>query len=342
MREPDPNPNRDASASDRAAASYPDVLLELLHEMRSQRQSFDEAQRLASAERRSERRWRMLFQALVFGTPVLIALAYLVFFLNTTGFRWGPFGNVVGVVRIEGALGSTERASAQNIIPLLEKAFGNPTVKGVVLHIDSPGGAPVEAERISTAIANLKKRHDKEVVAVINGIGASAAYMIALHADRIVAARYSFVGSIGAIMNSWQLDRAIARLDVSQKVYASGNLKAFLNPFTPVSPEVDHKAQQLVEQMGAFFVAEVKARRGARLKDGADIATGEVWSGPEAMELGLIDDVATIDDFVARHWGIEAYDYGPSPGGSSFFARSLQDVLAGALRRLASSTPVLQ
>ena len=60
--------------------------------------------------------------------------------------------------------------------------------------------APVEAERISTAINGLKAKHRKEVVAVINNLGASAAYMVALNADRIIAAKYSFVGSIGAIM----------------------------------------------------------------------------------------------------------------------------------------------
>ena len=69
-------------------------------------------------------------------------------------------------------------------------------------------------------------------------------------------------------------DRAIAKIDVTQRVYASGKLKSFLNPFTPVSPEVDLKAQKLVDQLGAFFVEEVKARRGARLKQGIDVATG--------------------------------------------------------------------
>jgi protease-4 len=342
MSDPTSNESPASRTTSPEAAGFPSVVLEVLREMREQRQAFERSAELAARERRSERRWRTVFQLMFFGAPLLLGLLYFLFFLNTTGFRWGPFGDVIGVVRIEGAIGSTERASADNIIPLLQKAFANPSVKGVVLHIDSPGGAPVEAERISAAITSLRKQHDKEVVAIINNIGASAAYLIALHADRIVAARYSFVGSIGALMNSWQLDRAIARVDASQKVYASGNLKAFLNPFTPVSPEVDHKAQHLVDQMGAFFLAEVRTRRGARLKDGVDIATGEVWPGPEALELGLIDGVATIDDFVARHWGIKTYDYGPSPSGSFPFARSLQDVLAGALRRFATMTPELR
>ncbi|MEI2787423.1 MAG: S49 family peptidase [Steroidobacteraceae bacterium] len=324
------------------AASFPSVVLEVLREMREQRQSFERSAELAAKERKAERRWRNLFQAMFFGAPVLLGLLYFLFFLNSTGFRWGPFGNVVGVVRIEGPIGATERASAENIIPILEKAFGNPNVKGVVLHIDSPGGAPVEAERISTAINGLKAKHRKEVVAVINNLGASAAYMVALNADRIIAAKYSFVGSIGAIMAPWQLDKAIAKVDVAQRVYASGKLKAFLNPFTPVSPEVDRKAQQLVDQMGGFFLAEVKARRGQALKSGVDFGTGEVWPGPEAKELGLVDGVATVDDFVATHWGMKTYDYGPSADSSPFLTRSLQDAIAGVVKRLALSGPAIQ
>ncbi len=333
-------PNAAPRSADQAG--YPGVVLEVLREMREQRNAFERSADLAAKERKSERRWRTIFQAMFFGAPVVLGILYFLFFLNTAGFRWGPFGNVVGVVRIEGAIGSSERASAENIIPVLEKAFSNPNVKGVVLHIDSPGGAPVEAERISTAINTLKAKHKKEVVAVINNIGASAAYMIALNADKIIAAKYSFVGSIGAIMAPWQLDKAIAKVDVAQRVYASGKLKAFLNPFTPVSPEVDRKAQQLVDQMGGFFLAEVKAKRAAQLKSGVDVGTGEVWPGPEAKELGLIDGVATVDDYVSTHWGMKTYDYGPNPEGSPFLARSLQDALAGVIKRMTMSTPTIQ
>lgn len=327
------------SASSRGDRSQAGVLLELVREMRGQRESFDEAQKLAAAERKSERRWRMLFQALVFGFPVVLGVVYLLFFLSSTGFRWGPFGDVVGVVRIEGPIASNERASAESIVPLLEKAFANPNVKAVVLSIDSPGGAPVESERIYTAIGSLKRKHPKPVVAVINNIGASAAFLIALHADKIVAGKYSLVGSIGAIMAPWQLDRAIAKFDVTQRVYASGKLKSFLNPFTPVSPEVDVKAQKLVDQLGTFFLDEVKAKRGSRLKQGIDVATGEVWPGPEAKDLGLVDSVGTLDEYVSATWGMRTYDFGPSAQGLQFLGRTLQDALVGSVQRLATSVP---
>jgi protease-4 len=319
-----------------------DMVLELIREIRGQREAFDHAQKLAAAERRSERRWRMLFQSLVFGFPVLIGVVYFLFFLSSTGFRWGPFGEVAGIVRIEGPIGSNERASATSVVPVLERAFANPSVKAVVLSIDSPGGAPVEAERIYSAIRSLKIKHPKPVVAVVNNIGASAAFMVALHADTIVAGKYSLVGSVGALIAPWQFDRAIARIDVSQRVYASGKLKSFLNPFTPVSPEVDEKAQRLVDQMGDLFLQEVKARRGNRLKPGVDVATGEVWPGPEALDLGLVDAVGTLEEHVAGKWGLPIYDFGPTTDGFQLLSRSLQDALASTLHRMASAAPVLR
>jgi len=109
--------------------SDPSVLLELLREMRGQRESFDTAQKLAAAERKSERRWRMLFQALVFGAPLILGAIYFLFFLSSTGFRWGPFGDVVGIVRIEGPIAANERASADAVVPVLAKAFASPNVK---------------------------------------------------------------------------------------------------------------------------------------------------------------------------------------------------------------------
>ena len=93
-----------------AAESTPtNVLLEMLRELRGQRDAFRESERLASNERKAERRWRIAFQFMVFGMPVLFGVIYLVFFLSTTGFKFGPFGNVVGVVRIEGAIGANDR-----------------------------------------------------------------------------------------------------------------------------------------------------------------------------------------------------------------------------------------
>jgi protease-4 len=135
----------------------------------------------------------------------------------------------------------------------------------------------------------------KPIVAVINNMGASAAYMIALHADKIYAGQYSLVGSVGAVLTGWDFSKAITRVDVSQRVYASGNLKAMLNLFLPMTAEADAKAKELAQQMGEQFGAELKARRQGKLKEGVNYTTGEIWSGKEAKELAVIDDIGTVD-----------------------------------------------
>jgi protease-4 len=316
---PEPRtPHSTTSAAPVEAGHDPSLaraMLEIVREMGEQRKALQSEHALATAERRSERRWRMLFQALFFGAPVLLGILYFLFFLNTTGFRWGPLTSVVGVVRIDGEIAANKVASADNVISVLEEAFANRQVKAVVLSIDSPGGAPVEAERIYSAIGSLRKKHEKPVYAVISNLGASAAYMIALHADKIVAGKYSLVGSVGAAMAPWQLDRAIARLDVSQRVYASGSLKSFLNPFTPVTPEADAKAKKLVGQLGGVFVKELQTARGKRLKQGVNYGTGEIWGGLEAKEIGLVDEIGTLDEVIASTWGLKAYDFGPQRQG---------------------------
>lgn len=333
-------PDRDAAVRDADIARTTSVLLELVREMRGQRESFDEAQKIAAKERRSERRWRILFQAMFFGVPVLLTIAYFAFLLSSAGFKFGPWRDSVAVVRVEGTIGADERAAADKIVPMLEKAFSAPEIKAVVLAIDSPGGAPVEAERISRSIAALKAKHEKPVVAVIQNIGASAAFMIALQTDEIVAANYSLVGSIGAIIAPWRLQEAVRKVGVEQQVYASGRLKAFLNPFTPVTPEADVKAQALVDEIGGRFVAEVRMLRAGRLAATADIGTGEVWSGPKALEIGLVDKLGTVDEYVRDRWNLQTYDYGPRRTGIQMLASRISD----SLRALAVSIslPTLQ
>ena len=180
-----------ANVSEQTGALPERLLEELLAELRSDREHLRAEHRELVKERRSERRWKIYFQLLLFGGPLLFGIVYLLFFTSAMGFKWGPFGSVVGVVHIDGAITPNGAASAKRLVPVIEKAFTYPNVKAVVVSIDSPGGAAAEAERIYRAIENLRKKHEKPVVAIINNVGASAAYMIAMHTDRIYAAYVS-------------------------------------------------------------------------------------------------------------------------------------------------------
>lgn len=323
-----------ATEKDEAAPiAQQEVVLQLLADLHAQQLTIREEQRQSARERKSERRWSIGIKALLVLAPIA---AGAVFLANASRFSFGPFRDVVGVVRIQGEIAQGTLASADKVIPALEDAFSSVHVKHVVLSIDSPGGAPAEAERITRAITVLKLKHPKPVTAIIGNMGASAAYMTAMHADRIVAGKYSLVGSIGAIIAPWQLDQAIAQFHVSQRVYASGKLKAFLNPFTPVSEESDVKAQQLVSHVGEMFVRELVAQRGPRLKAGIDYGTGEVWSGEEARSLGLVDEIGSLESLVRSAPDLKPFHFGPQESAIMRFAsaigRTAAATVVGALR----------
>ena len=281
-------------------------------------------------DRRSDRRakfGRAVLYFLMIAVPLGI---YVWFYAHASGYRFGPSDEVVGVVRIEGQIAPGALASADKVIPALKKAFESPRVKAVVLSIDSPGGSPVESERIYRMIHAYKASNPKPVVAVINNIGASAAYLIALHCDKIVAGHYSLIGSIGAVLAGWDVHQALDRLDVSQRVYASGHLKSMLNPFLPMSDEARAKAQQLVDEAGSQFVGELSALRAEKLQAGVNYGSGEVWAGPHALAIGLVDQLGTLDEFVQTTWGLDAYDYGPRRGSLGLTALA-SDWVRGAL-----------
>ena len=310
-----------ATEKDEAAPVVPqEVVLQLLADLHAQQLAIREEQRRNARERKSERRWSIGIKALLVLAPIAAGAMFLV---NASDYSFGPLRDVVGVVRIQGEIAQGTLASADKVIPALEDAFASARVKHVVLAIDSPGGAPAEAERITRAISVLRQKHPKPVTAIIGNMGASAAYMTAMHADRIVAGKYSLVGSIGAIIAPWQLDQAIAQFHVSQRVYASGRLKAFLNPFTPVSEESDAKAQQLVSHVGSMFVTELIAQRGARLKAGIDFGTGEIWSGEEAKSIGLVDEIGSLESLVRGAPDLTPFNFGPQESALMRFASAI-------------------
>lgn len=243
----------------------------------------------------------------------------------------------VALVKVEGQISATARlASADKVVAALRRAFEDPKVARVLLYIDSPGGAPVEAERIMDAVTELRRLHGKPIQAVIGNLGASAGYMVALSADEIVSARYSLVGSIGAILQSWNVHRVLERHEVKARTYASGSLKGMLNPFEPGTPEAEAKAQALVDEMGRQFETLLTERRGKKLTQPAGTyTTGEVWGGQDALALGLVDRNGTIETLMAAHPDLRLVNFGPNESRSLWpDALKTLDDLAVSLRQV--------
>ena len=121
-------------------------------------------------------------------------------------------------------------------------------------------------------------------------------------------------------MQTWDVHGLLKRFDVQRRVYASGELKSMLDPYMEPSPASKEKAQQLVNQMGSIFVADLTRIRGARLKKDIDYGTGEVWTGINAKENGLVDDIGTLDQIVQDKWHVKAHTFGPNQSSFPLFA----------------------
>lgn len=295
--------------------------------------------------REAELRRAAQFRRWIVAVLVLVSvLAYAVTGARLMGIGGGARAKEpsVALVKVEGQISATSKlASADKVTAALEKAFEDPKVERVLLYIDSPGGAPVEAERISDAIAHLRQKHNKPIQAVIGNLGASAGYMVALSADEIVAGKYSLVGSIGAVLMAWNVHKVLERFDVEAKSYASGKLKSMLNPFEASTPEGDAKAQALVDELGRQFAALLKERRAGKLTQAPESYTsGEVWGGQEALKLGLIDANGTIETLMAQHPDLKLVNFGPFDRSNNLLSglmQSAQDI-AVSLRQLLALT----
>jgi len=286
-------------------------------------------------EQRTERRWKTVRRIFI----TLMIVSGLVLYAGTLagslGYRMLPSSNAVAVVPITGVISQNSAASADSVITVLEKLFAAEKVKGIVLVIDSGGGSPTEAERITRFIDREKERTGKPVHAVCGSMCASAAYMIAIHADSVYAGEYSWTGSIGAIMKGWDAHELIERFDIDQRVFASGPLKDLMNPFTEMSPEMTEKLKGLVNKTAQTFASEVKEMRGASLAEGKDLFSGAVWTGTDSLELGLVDAIGTVETVLEREFsGLPSKVYRPKERGNTFFDRVLGNIGRGMAEAL--------
>ncbi|MCW3040744.1 MAG: family peptidase, partial [Solirubrobacterales bacterium] len=225
----------------------------------------------------------------------------------------------IPVVRLEGVItpaGSpSPRRSGITLEALegpLKKAFGLPGLTAVALAISSPGGAPTQSALVADRIRGLAAEHEVPVIAFCEDVAASGGYWLACAADEIIAHETSLVGSIGVVSGGFGLEGLIDRIGVERRLHTAGESKARLDPFLPEKPEDVVWLRGMQDELHAMFVAWVVSRREGRLAEGADLFTGEVWTGARAKELGLVDGLGTLRGVLEERYpdaeivGIEA------------------------------------
>lgn len=251
-------------------------------------------------EQRRSRRWGIFFKCLTF----VYLFGALLLFTPLLDFEKGTSasGSHTALVEIEGMIADKEPASADNIVTSLRKAFEDSGTKGVILRINSPGGSPVQSGYVYDEIRRLRaEKPNIKVYAVITDLGASGAYYIASAADQIYADKASLVGSIGVTAAGFGFVGTMEKLGVDRRTYTSGEHKAFLDPFQPQKAEETQFWQSVLDTTHRQFIASVKQGRGDRLKDKdhPELFSGLVWTGEQAVGLGLVDGLGSASH-VAR------------------------------------------
>ncbi|MBF0161462.1 MAG: S49 family peptidase [Magnetococcales bacterium] len=200
------------------------------------------------------------------------------------------------VVEIRGPIQANTNNSADNIIKGLNKAFEDVNTAGVVLRINSPGGSPVQSGQVYDEMMRLRQKFPKmPFYAALEDLCASGGYYIAAAAPFIYADKATLVGSIGVILQGFGFQETLNKLGVESRQLTAGKNKAFLSPFGPLDEAAKGHAQTLLDTIHKQFVEAVRKGRGERLRTWkAELFAGLIWTGEEAVELGLVDGLGSV------------------------------------------------
>jgi protease-4 len=204
--------------------------------------------------------------------------------------RLFPAGRVA-VIRLYGPIGGGSRTV--EVIELAKRLRDSARVPAVVLDIDSPGGSATASDELFIAFERLAAK--KPLVASIRGTGASGAYLAAMAARRIVVNPNAIVGSIGVISAGPRLPRLLDRLGISVAETRAGRLKGMGAPWREETDEERAKEQEIVDAIYGAFVGRVARGRHMTEERVRELATGEIWLGERALELGLVDEVGDLE-----------------------------------------------
>lgn len=217
-------------------------------------------------------------------------------------------GGTVSVVRLNGVIAAVSGPVPRAVINLqavesaLVRAFEAENAVAVALVINSPGGSPTQSQLVADRIRGLAAEHDLPVLAFCEDVAASGGYWLACAADEIFACPTSLVGSIGVVSGGFGLTGLIERFGIERRLHTAGENKARLDPFQPEKPEDVEWLLGMQGELHELFIEWVRARRGDKLVDSADLFTGEVWTGRRAVELGLADGIGTAREVLSERF----------------------------------------
>jgi protease-4 len=246
------------------------------------------AEETTTSERSPKRR---LFLTVLWGLTGFLALMVLVniFFPDldlSTEDR-------IALIRVEGVI-----LDSQTTVGELKKFSENPSVKAIVLRIDSPGGGVVPSQEIHDAVQRVRTKNNKAVIASMGSVAASGGYYIAVATDRIVANPGTLTGSIGVIMEMANVEGLLQKIGVEGVVIKSGKFKDVGSPLRKMSDEERGLLQNVMDDVHKQFIEAVAEGRALELSDVQALADGRIFTGRQAKDAKLVDELGDLEDAI--------------------------------------------
>lgn len=245
------------------------------------------------------------------GAWVIVVLLIVFFFFGSVFFFFGSLIWVMGggslekgdvaVIKVEGGI-----FDSTPVIEDIQDYRMNDDIRAVVLRIESPGGSISTSQEIYREIQRLREK--KPVVASMGAVAASGGYYIACAAEKIFANPGTATGSIGVILERVDIQELAAWAKLKPEILKSGKMKDVASPLRDMTPEERNFLQSMLEALHKQFKETVATSRSLPMEKVDTLADGRIYTGEQAKELGLIDEIGTLQDaiyFAAQLAGVE-------------------------------------
>ena len=211
-------------------------------------------------------------------------------------------GDAVAIVRVEGPIVSGDEsdfgtgAVSGVIMSDLRAAAANPSVKAIILRVDSPGGTVTGSAQIYEVVAAI----EKPVIVSMVSVAASGGYYVSAPADHIIARPDTVTGSIGVILTLYNAEELLDEIGVDVTMITSGPNKALGTPWDELSPEQREILEEFVEESYEDFVQVVADGRGMSLETVRELADGRIYTGRQALAVGLVDELGNLQQAIDK------------------------------------------
>ncbi|MFC4404122.1 signal peptide peptidase SppA [Gracilibacillus xinjiangensis] len=219
----------------------------------------------------------------------------------------GSPGSKIAVLHLNGVIQDTTPSTLLNtgsynhkrFLEMLDHAGDDDSVKGIVLHVNTPGGGVVESAEIHDKILEIKEETEKPIYVSMGNTAASGGYYIAAPSDKIVAHKATLTGSIGVIMQSINFAELADELGIDFNTIKSGEHKDILSSYREMTDEERQILQSMIDDMYDDFVDVIVQGREMTEERVRELGDGRVYTGSQALEVDLVDEIGSLDDTIS-------------------------------------------